>query len=465
MISGTQYQMKKNNMKVTFRILILSLAFVGQVTAQAPVMDLNQCLAYGLEHSPYITLSKNEIEMFKYDKRDLISNYMPTINGSFDLTYNAKLATTVIPASDFGLGMPPGGGEVEDLKLRMGQPHSNTAVIQLEQKIYDHSLLVGMTGVKDYQELSQLNADKFIEDLLYNVSMAYYQVLVVDQQIELLEGNLNQYTELVRIMQLQLDKGVIMPVDFNRVKVANNNIKAQLSLMKANKTDVLNNLKRAMGMPLDQTIDIDTRKKLEVEANLPLELDMDISNRIDFRINMKNIDLQEINVRSTKFGFMPTLSGFARYGANSYGESLRDSWSTFYDFAAIGLSLKIPIFNGLKANTQYHKQIIQLENLKAQSVLQEEGFKMELMNTRTKIIEAHTSYSTNKENVELALEVYEQTNLAYQKGAASLSDFLNAEFSLKEAQTNYLTSLINMLSSRLDYEKSKGNLSNYLNNN
>ncbi|MBN9294735.1 MAG: TolC family protein [Flavobacteriia bacterium] len=437
------------------KLLLVLLVTGSQLKAQSNVMDLSQCLNYGLEHSPYVTLSKNELEMFKYNKRDLYAPYLPSLNASGSLDYNAKLPVTVIPA---------GGFSPEELRIKMGSPNANSATIQLEQKIYDQAAIIGMKGMKDYEELSNLNSEKTIEDLIYNVAMSYYQVLIVSQQIKLLEDSRDQYTELVRIMELQLAKGVVKKVDHDRIKVAYNNIISQLSLVQTSKNVAINRLKVVIGLPIDSDLQINEDQKELEDTALPGEAQINVSERLDYKINQMNIKLQELNTRVTKYSFLPTLSGYARYGANSYAQTFKDSWNNFYDFASIGLKLNVPIFNGLKVNTNYNKQRIQLENLKAQSTIMEENYKVEYLNSRTKLIEAHTSYTTNLENLNLAKEVYEVTNLSYQKGASSLSDFLNADYSYKEAQTNYLTSLVNMLSSRLDFEKSKGNLSNYLNN-
>lgn len=442
-------------MKIRTKLVVALFLGISITTIQAQEMSLKECLAYGMQNSPYVTLSNNELEMFKYNKRDLISDYLPAINASGQMDYNAKLPITVIPAGDFA---------PQDIRMKMGMPHSNSATIQLEQKIYDHSAIVGMTGVRDYRELSNLSAEKTLEDLTYSIATAYYQVLVVNQQVKLLQESKNQYSELNRIMELQLEKGVITKIDYNRIKVAYNNISSQLSLVETSKETTVNYLKVMMGMPIDTPLEVQEDKNLIEEASIPEESRIDVSKRLDFLIMQKNVDLQELNTRVTKYSFLPKLSGYARYGANSYADSFKDSWSSFNDFASIGLSLSVPIFNGLKMNTAYHKQRIQLENLRAQSKIAEEGYKVELLNSKTKMIETYTSLVANSENLELAKDVYETTNLSYQKGAASLTDFLNAEFSYKEAQNNYLTSLVNMLSSRLDYEKSKGNLTNYLNN-
>lgn len=439
--------------------LVLILVFVGQLYAQDNKMSLNDCLEYGLENSPNMILAKNEIEMIKYNKREVYSPYLPTLNITGGIDYNIKLATTIIPAADFGFG--PG---MDDLEVSMGQPHTNSGTIQLEQKLYDQAAIVGMGGLKTYAKLSQLQSSKIKEEMAYNIAMAYYQVLTVDQKIKLLEDNKEQYEELNRIMELRLEKGVIQEIDYKRIKVAYNNIVSQLSLVKTSKDVAMNRLKVIIGMPLDTDLTINEDISLIQTTALPEESGIDITNRLDYKINQTNLELQALQTRVFKNSYYPTLSGYARYGVNSYSKTFRGSWDKFYDFSTIGLKLSIPIFNGLKTNTKYNKQRVQLENLKAQIKMQDENFKVESMNSKAQLIEAHTSYKMDFENMELAKEVYETTNLSYQKGAASLSDFLNADFSYKEAQSNYLTSLVNMLSSRLDYENSKGNLTNYLQN-
>jgi len=447
---------KKNRkfMKLKYGLTLLTLALVGLVRAQSTELSLTDCLNYGLEHSPYMTISENEMEMFEYNKRDAYGPYLPQINGSAGMDYNAKLPVTVIPAGSFA---------PTEIRMKMGSPHANNAVIQLEQKIYDQTVIIEIKGIKDLKVLHELNSEKIVEDFIYNLSIAYYQVLVVDQQLKLLEENEAKYTELERILKLQLEKGVIKQVDYNRVKVAYNNILSQLSLVKASKKVTINNLKVIMGMPLDDDLKIIEQQQIVEKLTLPADAQIDVTNRLDYKVNEQTLKLQQLNTRVMKYSFLPTISGYARYGANSYSDNFKDSFKDFYDFASIGLKLTVPIFNGLKSNTAYNKQRIQTLNLEIQNKIMSESYKVEYLNSRTKLQEAFTSYQNNKENLELAKDVYDVTSLSYQTGASPLSDFLNADYAYKEAQNNYVTSMINFLSSRLNFEKSKGNLSNYLN--
>lgn len=434
--------------------LFCILAVAVGARAQSNTMDLQSCLHYGMENSPYVTLSKNELRMFEYNKRELYQPYLPSINANAGFDYNAKLPVTVIPAGDLA---------PVEIRMKMGLAYANNAAVQLEQKIYDQTAIIGINGMKDYKALSEMTAEKLTETMVYDIASAYYQVLVIDKQIALLEDNKKQYSDLMDIVSLQLEKGVVKQVDFNRIKVALNNITSQLSLIRTSRATAVNYLKTTIGMPLENELNINEDESILQEVSLPSDEKVEISNLIDFRINEQTLKLEELHTRTLKYAFLPTLGVYARYGANSYADDFKQSFQKFNDFATIGVKLTVPIFNGLKVNTAYNKQKIQVENLKAQYKLKEEGFKVQQLNAKNKVLEAYTSYHTNQENVALAKEVYDITTLSYQKGAASLSDFLSSDYSYKEAQNNYMTSMINLLSSRLEYEKTKGNLSNYLN--
>ena len=51
-----------------------------------------------------------------------------------------------------------------------------------------------------------------------------------------------------------------------------------------------------------------------------------------------------------------------------------------------------------------------------------------------------------------------QTTLQLREGLADITDLLNAENSLREAQTNYLNTLINLRSAQLELDKATGHL-------
>lgn len=446
-------QSRRTSRKIIGLLLFFSVG-ASQLFAQSKGFSLSDCLNYGVNHSPFMTISSNQLKEAKYDKREAYAPYMPQINGNAELDYNAKLPVTVVPGGFLG---------PDELRIKMGSEHSNSASIQLDQKIYDQKAIIGMRVAKDLTRKAQLTSKETTQQFLYNTAMAYYQVLTVNQKAELLEANKEQYERLVGILKTQYEKGAVKEIDYNRVKVAYNNTLSQLNQIKTARDVAVNRLKVLIGMSIDDSLKIADPKDLMSSIKLPQIETPDISNRLDYQLDQLIYKLQTVNTKAMRYAYLPKLNFFARYGANSYSNDFGESFHKFNDFSTIGLKLTIPIFNGLKVNTAYHKQKLTLENLKAQNKINQENYKIEYLNTQMKLQEAYTSYQTNKRNLKLAKQVYDVTSLSYQKGASTLSDFLNSDYNYKEAQNNFTSSMIRLLSSRLDYEKSKGNLSNYLN--
>ena len=72
---------------------------------------------------------------------------------------------------------------------------------------------------------------------------------------------------------------------------------------------------------------------------------------------------------------------------------------------------------------------------------------------------------TQKENMNLAKQVYDVNKLSYQEGVASLNELLDTETSLKQAQAQYVNALFNFKLAELDYFKASGQLVQLIKNN
>jgi len=86
---------------------------------------------------------------------------------------------------------------------------------------------------------------------------------------------------------------------------------------------------------------------------------------------------------------------------------------------------------------------------------------LQFQNADAQVKRAQFTIQTNKNNMDLASEVYENTTLQYKQGVASLSYLLNAELSYREAQNNYINSLLDYYLADLDVEKANGTLQHY----
>jgi outer membrane protein TolC len=165
-----------------------------------------------------------------------------------------------------------------------------------------------------------------------------------------------------------------------------------------------------------------------------------------------------------KNAFIPTISAIGRFGNQSLSQTLDNAFSNFNNYTYIGLSANIPLFSGLRRMSLLKEEKYVLENNKRNLEINKDLFKLKYQNAQTALLNAQDALKNNENNMKLAKSVYEITYYQYEKGVASLTDFLNDDTAYKNTQSNYLNSLFNLMLSQMSYHKSKGDLMNFLTN-
>lgn len=446
-------------MKINKRLPLLLLAAGILSPAVVPaqnqeVLSLKSCIEYSLKNHPNSTIYANEVKIAQQKKTEAMAAFLPQVNGSIAFDDNLKRQVTIIPAGAFS---------PTETRLQFGNQYNTNASVQLDQTIYDQTIFYAAAANETNKEIASLNVMQSNENLIYNTATAYYKVLTYNEQEKLLVQNEKKINDLMSVLKLQYEKGMIKKIDVDRVKVNLNNIQSQKTLLQTNKQLALNQLKFAMGMPIEKDLAINDSVDYSVQVTMPATDAFDISNRIDYRVQNKNITMQELDVKRRRAAYLPTLGGYARYGGQSFSNDFDRAFSNWFDYSSIGLKLNIPIFSGMRRHSQVEQSELTLLNARENMKLNIENSKLQHENSSVQLLNSYNSLVNNKENLVLAKDVFETTSLMYQKGSSSLSDFLNADYSYKESQTNYITSLLDFFSSRINYEKSKGTLTNYIN--
>ncbi|MBN8821410.1 MULTISPECIES: TolC family protein [unclassified Spirosoma] len=415
---------------------------------------LKDCIDYGLQHYGTVRIAQNQVENANQQARQALGLYLPQVSATGTLTDNVKLQKSVIPAGVFG---------PEPQVFIIGQKYQTNVTAQASQTIYDRSLLLGIKAAKPNQRLADLNTRQTREDIIYNIASNYYQVFVAQQQIALLRDNLERTQQVLNILKLQRDNGVIQPVDYTRTEVSYNSTQSQLTLAENDYSLALNRLKYQMGLPQEQELtlsDSTLLTQLPVIEQLPFES----QNLVSFQQSATNLDLQRLQLERIRAGYIPTVSLTANYGTVNLGAQTIDKlFTNFVGFGSIALRFSIPIFDGFQRDAQIKQQRLTVLNQEEQQRLNVAAYRLQFNNAQSQIQRAQTNVLNGDRNVKLAQEVYNITTLQYKQGVKSLTDLVNADTSYRQAQSDYINSLINLYQARLDLEQSKGTLLTFYN--
>jgi outer membrane protein len=439
-------------------IILTLFIFLPLGASAQTAMSLRECIDYGLKNNRNNVIYANEKKAADAKAREVLAAYLPGVSLTGTLDDNLKVQQTIIPAGVFG---------PDDIKVAFTKQFNTNGTAQLDQTIYDQSLLVGLRANKYNRQQAELNLQQSEETIIYNISNAYYQIFVYREQLALLRSNQVHYQAQMEVMALQVSKGVTLQKDLDKVTVDYNNALSQTSVAESNLTLSENQLKYEMGYPIKDAIKVDSTaadNMLHIVASDAVSnSQFSLNTRIDYQLSQVNAKLLEIDQRRIKAGIYPKLTAYARYGAVGFGDNLNQSFSTLNTFSAIGVKLSIPILDFYKRNAQYSQAKYKYLNAREQLKLDEGKYELQYENAKTKMLKEQVNVENNRRNIALAQSVFQVTNLQYEKGTTDLTDWLNAQHSITEAQNNYLNSLYSFLQARIDLEKANGTLKTFYN--
>lgn len=435
--------------------LMLFLGFLLGISSYAQeTVSIKDAIGYSLKNHGSNLIYDNEIKIAKSQSKEALGAYLPQVSGTFSLDDNLKRQTTVLPGAMFGRD--------EDIEVQFGNKFNTTAVIQLDQTIYDQTLIYGIKAGVSAKKIAELKREKNKEDLIYNTATAYSQILLLKEQQKLLLANEKQYNELYTITKFRLEKGVAKRVDLDRVTVQMNDIKAKQKQIQTNINVAYASLKNAMGIPQNSSFTI--IESLDYIKYLQFADDsLNVRELIDYKLQSQDIDIKEIDVKRKKAAYLPTITGYVRNGQQAFGNELDAALRNWKNFSVIGLKASVPIFSGRRKDAQLQQSRLELENAKENQNLNIGQLELQFQNANKQLQENISTLNSNKENMELAKRIYETSKFEYSKGVSALSDLLDTDFSYQQAQSKYMSSLLDLISNRLFYERAKGTINSFVN--
>ena len=139
---------------------------------------------------------------------------------------------------------------------------------------------------------------------------------------------------------------------------------------------------------------------------------------------------------------------------------LSNSFSNLYDKsfpnAYAGLTLNLPIFQGTKRLQNLSKARLQVNRTDLDITNSENTINTEYVQALAGYKSNYTSWVIIKQNVDLAKDVYKVISLQYREGIKTYLDVIVAQSDLRTAELNYYNALFQLLSSKIDLEKSLG---------
>ncbi|MBS1635720.1 MAG: TolC family protein [Bacteroidetes bacterium] len=425
--------------------LLLSLLACLTASAQE-TLKLEDAIKTGLEKNYTVLLSKNDYEISKAQNNMGAAGMSPTVT----LNGNLNLAN-VNSHQEFSTGT------VQD---RNGANSNNTgASINASWTVFDGMKMFAIKKrLNQTEQLGELQLKQQMENTVYAIILAYYDIVRIQDLIKASRQNLNIYEERKKIASLKLDIGSESKVDYLLTQSDENKAKSdlmQLELQLINAKAVLNNL---MVRPVDtdfkpaDTIAVnynpgyDELKKSVIEKNSSLLITR--QNELIAQQSLKE-------ARSANLPFVQLNGAYVFSRNQSQAGVVFLSRQTGLNYGATASWL---LFNGNKNNKLIKERQIRVLS---QKYLTEQT----KQNIDATVYINYQSFLTNKkildlekQNLDDSREVLMVSLERYKLGKAALLETMETQKNLEDAQTRYINALYNMKKAETELLKANNGL-------
>jgi OMF family outer membrane factor len=356
-----------------------------------------------------------------------------------------------MPLSTFNPTAPEG----QFKEAQFGVPHNINANLQLLMPLYNPQVYGAIRTTKIAEGLTELQYLKTEEQIFFEISNLYYNAQILHHQLAFVDSNLINAERLLKNMQLLNEQLLAKGTDVSKVKLQVAQLITQKENINSKYEQVSNALKFAMGVSIEQKIQIDPNIQYKRANEYTSSTILDISI-IKTQNRLLSSELSTLN----KSRFFPSLNIIGMYGTTGFGyDKQPNDFLKFFPIGFAGIQFSYPLFNGTVTQRKINQKKFELLNSELQFSLITEQNNMQAENAKLQRMVAKKSVETTTEQIELAKTIYKQTVLQQKQGIASLTDVLLADNALREAQQTSLSAVIDYLKADLELKKLTGNIS------
>lgn len=466
---------------LSFIMFLLVFQVQGQENDTVRSYTLEELIDYALKNAIAIENSAIDEQIAKARVGELRATGLPQIAGSVQFTHNDPLRRMFFAATGDNpiLGDNPEldklpDGSVIALPNFFQLPSSGDAGVTINQLIFNGSYFVGLQAARTYRDLASKTTSQSKIKTVEQVTKAYYTVLINKERLKLFQENIARVDSLLRDTKGLYENGFAENIDVARVQVTMNNLLIEKEKFSNLLELSLELLKFQINYPMAESLTVvGDVKELAVDNAIidTLANDINYSNRIEYAILQTQEALQKLDIKNNTVGYLPTISAFANLGYFTQSPDIKGLFTTntkglpetfdvgpdkWYRYGLFGLTLSIPIFDGLTKS--YKIQQSKLNLLKIENGFESLRSSIELQVNQSKITLKNSlrTLDAQAENIELAEEVARVTKIKFTAGVGSNFEVTEAETALREAQTNYYNALYDAIIAQVDLQTALG---------
>lgn len=445
------YNMKSNLRNLCIVSMLFLLTQLGLAQAGSFSFSLEEAQKHAVDNSYTSQTSRKEVEKSQRKVKETTAIGLPQINGS--ASYQQYLETPIQLIPGEAIGQP----NQEFVEVFFGTEQQMSVGARVDQLIFDGSYFVGLQAVKVFLELSKNDLEKTEIDIRSMVTEAYGNVLVAEENVRILKGNIESLEQSAFETEQFFKNGFVEEQDKDQIELTLASVRNTHDQAVRLIEIARNQLKFILGIDITAALNLTddlTTVTTAFSSKDYLNKDFNVSSHIDYKIIDTRLQATKLQWKQQKSTYLPSLSAFYSYQRNSFANEFEFFGDAdWFPTQLIGVNLNVPIFSSFSRSNKVQQAKIDFEQVSIAKKQVEQQLMINAQNARSQYTFALSQFNTTKQNVELAERIYNRTKIKYDEGISTSLDLTQANNQLLTNQGNYIDAAFQLISAKSNLDK------------
>ncbi|WP_266367181.1 TolC family protein [Tellurirhabdus rosea] len=422
-------------------LILLLLLTTGSAYAQTVLTSVQEAVALASQKAPDLTIARQNRAVQDLQRVSSRAALLPTARAFTNLDYNYALPIQLIPAEFLG------GSPGEFRRIQFGVPYNLQAGLEVTAPLLNKPARVDQSLTEQNLQLIDLQNLVLQDDIATQTARFYHAALLTRAAIELARRNVASTDTIVTIARGRLDKGLIEPLEYNRllsVQLAQLDVVAQNEL---NFQRNVNQLKFLLGLSLEDSLVLAQRATDWAADDVsPAEL----NERPGVTLRRAQLDYYRLQLDRERALRLPTLAVYGRFSEQAQRREFNffDFNEPWFSIGVVGLQFNVPIYSGGARKAGMTRARLRIQQAETELAVERNRMAVDNADVRNSYNQAVRSLDLNRRQFDLSEQNTRIALIKYRAGVYAYDQYLNVFNEALSAQNRYLTTLSNVLVNR-----------------
>ncbi len=301
---------------------------------------------------------------------------------------------------------------------------------------------MGVQTAKLAQKLSEKNLKKTEQDIVSQVVESYYLILISEESMKILQTNTENLQEIYRKTEPLVRVGILEKVELDQLSVQVNSLSNAVRSAERQYEMAKNLLRVQLGVSAETELELTQSLSDFIQTNPAAggDASFEPEQNVNFQLVQLQEELSKKQVTMQQSSYLPTLSGYY-----NFTEKILKPAFDMSPKHLVGLQLSIPVFSSGERRSKVRQARIDLETTRNNKALLGEQLEIQFSQLQFNLLSALESYNTQKENVEVSREVYQNLRRKFEQGLISSLELTTADSNYLQAEAEYLSAMLEVL--------------------